>query len=186
MTTFFRRLNLLRQRSLLSLRLLAWVLIFSLVFTFISSAIQLYSDYRKELTQITARMQAVESSDSSELARSLWALDQKLLQIQLEGILSLPDIVHLRLAIEPSSELVIGEIPRDVATIVHSFELVHGEGGEFKLGRLTITADLARVNQDMNRRVGIILATQSKPPGAFPAACAAPAQSLAWAAMNFW
>jgi diguanylate cyclase (GGDEF)-like protein/PAS domain S-box-containing protein len=160
MTTFFRRLNLLRQRSLLSLRLLAWVLIFSLAFTFISSAIQLYSDYRKELTQITARMQAVESSDSSGLARSLWALDQKLLQIQLEGILSLPDIVHLRLAIEPSSELVIGEIPRGVATIVHSFELVHVEGDEFKLGRLTITADLARVNQDMKRRVGIILATQ--------------------------
>lgn len=160
MTTFFRRLNLLRQRSLLSLRLLAWVLIFSLVFTFISSAIQLYSDYRKELTQITARMQAVEASDGSGLARSLWALDQKLLQIQLEGILSLPDIVHLRLAIEPGSELVIGEIPRDVPTIVHSFTLAHGEGGEFKLGRLTITADLARVNQEMNRRVGIILATQ--------------------------
>jgi len=56
-------------------------------------------------------MQTVESSDSSGLARSLWALDQKLLQIQLEGILSLPDIVHLRLAIEPGSELVIGEIP---------------------------------------------------------------------------
>jgi diguanylate cyclase (GGDEF)-like protein/PAS domain S-box-containing protein len=160
MTTFFRRLNLLRQRSLLSLRLLAWVLIFSLVFTFISSAIQLYSDYRKELTQITARMQTVESSDSSGLARSLWALDQKLLKIQLEGILSLPDIVHLRLAIEPGSELVIGEIPRDVATIVHSFDLVHVGSDEFKLGRLTITADLVRVNQEMRRRVGIILATQ--------------------------
>jgi hypothetical protein len=128
MTTFFRRLNLFRQRSLLSLRLLAWVLIFSLVFTFISSAIQLYSDYRKELTQITERIQAVETSDGSGLARSLWALDQKLLQIQLEGILSLPDIVHLRLAIEPNSELVIGEIPRDVTTLVHSFELDHGQG----------------------------------------------------------
>jgi diguanylate cyclase (GGDEF)-like protein/PAS domain S-box-containing protein len=160
MKTLFRRLSLLRQRSLLSLRLLAWVLIFSLAFTFISSAIQLYSDYRKELTQITARMQTVESSDSSGLARSLWALDQKLLQIQLEGILSLPDIVHLRLAIEPGSELVMGEILRDVATVVHSFELVHVEGDEFKLGRLTITADLARVNQEMRRRVGIILATQ--------------------------
>ena len=128
MTTFFRRLNLFRQRSLLSLRLLAWVLIFSLVFTFISSAIQLYSDYRKELTQITERIQAVETSAGSGLARSLWALDQKLLQIQLEGILSLPDIVHLRLAIEPNSELVIGEIPRDVTTLVHSFELDHGQG----------------------------------------------------------
>jgi len=128
MTTFFRRLNLFRQRSLLSLRLLAWVLIFSLVFTFISSAIQLYSDYRKELTQITERIQAVETSAGSGLARSLWALDQKLLQIQLEGILGLPDIVHLRLAIEPNSELVIGEIPRDVTTLVHSFELDHGQG----------------------------------------------------------
>lgn len=149
-----------RQRSLLSLRLLAWVLMFSLVFTFVSSAIQLYSDYRKELAQITERMQAVETSDGSGLARSLWTLDQKLLQTQLEGILSLPDIVHLRLAIEPDSELVIGEILRDAVTLIHSFELNRDQGDELKLGQLTLTADLARVHQDMDRRVGIILATQ--------------------------
>ena len=105
-------------------------------------------------------MLGVETSSGSGLTRSLWALDQNLLQIQLEGILSLPDIVHLRLAIEPNTELVVGEIPRNSATIEHSFELTHTQGEVFKLGRLTMTADLARVYQEMRRRVGIIMATQ--------------------------
>lgn len=154
------RLQRFRKGSPLSFRLLAWILLFSSVFTLITSAFQIYSDYRKDISQIDKRMAVVESGYASSLARSLWALDQKLLQTQMEGILSLPDIVHLRLRIEPDSELVMGEIPRESETTVHSFDLIHEGDETFKLGELTITADLARVYQEMERKVGIILATQ--------------------------
>ena len=90
---------------------MAWILLFSSAFTMVASALQIYSDYRKDLSQIDNRMQVIESGYASSLARSLWALDQKLLQTQMEGILSLPDVVHLRLRIEPDSELVMGDIP---------------------------------------------------------------------------
>ncbi|MDL0433095.1 EAL domain-containing protein [Marinobacter sp. TBZ242] len=126
----------------------------------ISSAAQIYSDYRKDLSQIDRRMKVIETGYTSSLARSLWALDQKLLEIQLEGILSLPDIVHLRLKIEPDSELVMGEIPREANTTSHSFDLTHQGDGMFVLGRLTITADLARVYSDMRRKVIVVLTTQ--------------------------
>lgn len=119
MQKLLTRLQRFRTGSPLSFRLLAYILLFSSVFTLISSAIQIYSDYRKDLSQIDRRMMVVETGYTSSLARSLWALDQKLLQTQLEGILSLPDIVHLRLKIEPDSELVMGEIlatPRQPAT----------------------------------------------------------------------
>src|SRR5690554_6025095 len=105
-------------------------------------------------------MHVVESGYASSLARSLWALDQKLLQTQMEGILSLPDIVHLRLGIEPDSELVMGEIPRGSDTKSHQFDLVHEGEGTFKLGELTVTANLDRVYEDLKVKVGIILATQ--------------------------
>ncbi|AZT83717.1 EAL domain-containing protein [Marinobacter sp. NP-4(2019)] len=154
------RLQRFRTGSPLSFRLLAWILLFSSAFTLIASAIQLYSDYRKDLQQIDNRMLVVETGYASSLARSLWALDQKLLQTQMEGILSLPDIVHLRLRIEPDSELVMGEIPPGAQTESHSFDLIHRGDEMFKLGALTVTADLGRVYNEMRRKVGVILVTQ--------------------------
>ncbi|WP_188445284.1 bifunctional diguanylate cyclase/phosphodiesterase [Marinobacter halophilus] len=156
-TTRFRRI---RATSPLSFRLLAWILLFSTAFTLLAAGVQIYSDYRKDLSLIEERMQVIESGYSSSLARSLWALDQKLLQTQMEGILSLPDITHLRLRIEPDSELVMGEIPRHADTLSHRFKLVQHDGTEYQLGELVITADLDRVYADLRRKVGVILATQ--------------------------
>ena len=78
----------------------------------------------------------------------------------MDGILSLPDIEHLRLRIEPDSELVMGELPREADTLTHSFELIYRDDAEFQLGELTITASLQRVYDELQRRVGFILATQ--------------------------
>ncbi len=154
------RLQRFRTGSPLSFRLLAWILLFSSAFTLIASAIQLYSDYSKDLMRIDNRMLVVETGYASSLARSLWALDQKLLQTQMEGILSLPDIAHLRLRIEPDSELVMGKVPPDAQTTSHSFDLIHQGDEMFKLGELTVTADLDRVYSEMKRKVGVILVTQ--------------------------
>ncbi|WP_336368188.1 bifunctional diguanylate cyclase/phosphodiesterase [Marinobacter sp. C2H3] len=153
-------LQRIRANSPLSFRLLAWILLFSSLFTLIASGIQIYSDYTKDLDQIDRRMDVIESGYSSSLSRSLWALDQKLLQTQIEGILSLPDIVHIRLRIEPDSELVLGDVPRGEETRVHSFPLYHEGDRNVKLGELTVTASLARVYREMRRKVGVILATQ--------------------------
>ncbi|KPP97728.1 EAL domain-containing protein [Marinobacter sp. HL-58] len=160
MQKLLTRLQRFRTGSPLSFRLLAYILLFSSVFTLISSAAQIYSDYRKDLSQIDRRMQVIETGYTSSLARSLWALDQKLLQTQLEGILSLPDIVHIRLKIEPDSELVMGEIPRDTKTTSHSFDLTHQGDEMFTLGQLTVTADLRRVYSDMRQKVVVVLTTQ--------------------------
>ena len=154
------RLRRIRRASPLSFRLLAWILLFSTAFTLLAAGIQIYSDYRKDLSLIEERMAVIESGYSSSLARSLWALDQKLLQTQMEGILSLPDITHLRLRIEPDSELVMGEIPRNADTLSHGFELIQREGVDFQLGELIITANLDRVYEELRRKVGVILATQ--------------------------
>lgn len=160
MPEFMPRLRRIRTASPLSFRLLAWILLFSTAFTLLAAGVQIYSDYRKDLSLIEERMEVIESGYASSLARSLWALDQKLLQTQMEGILSLPDIIHLRLRIEPDSELVMGEIPRHADTLVHRFELVQRDGNEFLLGELEITANLERVYGELQRKVGVILATQ--------------------------
>ena len=160
MSKFLTRLQRFKSGSPLSFRLLAYILLFSSAFTLVTSAIQIYSDFRTDISQIDRRMQVIETGYASSLARSLWALDQKLLQTQLEGILSLPDIVHLRLKIEPDSELVLGDIPNDASTTNHTFDLIHQGDDMFTLGQLTVTADLHRVYADLEQKVVVILATQ--------------------------
>ncbi|WP_323752243.1 EAL domain-containing protein [Marinobacter sp.] len=154
------RLRRFRRTSPLSFRLLSWILIFSSALTLLASGVQIYSDYRKDLNDIEDRMEVIESGYVSSLTRSLWALDQKLLQTQMEGILSLPDISHLRLRIEPDSELIMGSIPNNSTTLSHSFDLDHYEGELFKLGSLTITASLDRVYADLKTKIGVTLITQ--------------------------
>ncbi|WP_404369458.1 EAL domain-containing protein [Marinobacter sp.] len=155
-----KRLQQFRAGSPLSFRLLAYILLFSSLFTLIATGIQIYSDFRKDVSLIDERMSVIETSYASSLSRSLWALDQKLLQVQMEGILSLPDIVHLRLRIFPDSELVMGDNPRNLSTITRSFTLTHTNDEPYDLGELTITASMEEIYQNMRRKVGIILTTQ--------------------------
>lgn len=149
-----------RPSSPLSFRLLAYILLFSSVFTLISSAFQVYSDFRNDVSLVDERMSVIETSYASSLASSLWALDQKLLQIQMEGILSLPDIVHLRLHIQPDSEIVMGKLSEGIETKTHGFKLYHKGETVSELGKLTITASFADIYKNLRRKVVIILTTQ--------------------------
>ncbi|WP_166263705.1 bifunctional diguanylate cyclase/phosphodiesterase [Marinobacter caseinilyticus] len=160
MQTLSKRLQQFRSGSPLSFRLLAYILLFSSLFTLAASAIQIYTDFRKDVSLIDERMSVIETSYSSSLSRSLWALDQKLLQVQMEGILSLPDIIHLRLRIFPDSELVMGEKTRNISTKERTFTLTHEGDALYDLGELTITASMEEIYRNMRRKVFIILTTQ--------------------------
>lgn len=155
------RLQKFRHGSPLSFRLLAYILLFSSVFTLIASSLQIYTDYQKDVASIEGRFDIIERGYRSSLSRSLWALDRNLLKVQLEGIMSLPDIVHLRLLIYPESELVMGTLPQQPAAIrEHSFEIRYNGQQETDLGRLTLTASLERTFNDLKRKIGITLITQ--------------------------
>ncbi|UZD64181.1 MULTISPECIES: EAL domain-containing protein [Marinobacter] len=161
MPRLISRLQQFRRGSPLSFRLLAYILLFSSVFTLIASGLQIYTDFRKDVSVIDDRLHVIETGYRSSLSRSLWALDQNLIQIQLEGILSLPDIVHLRLRIYPDSELVMGERPKNGTAIrQHSFQIGHQGSIDTQLGELVVTASLERSYSDLQQRIWVILTTQ--------------------------
>lgn len=160
MQNLAKRLQQFRSSSPLSFRLLAYILLFSSLFTLVASGIQIYTDFRKDVSLIDERMSVIETSYASSLSRSLWALDQKLLQVQMEGILSLPDITHLRLRILPDSELVMGEKPRDIKIKERTFKLFYEGDARYDLGELTITASVEEIYTNIRRKVFVILTTQ--------------------------
>lgn len=153
----------LRVRSPLSLRLLACILVCSSLFTLVASAFQLYSDFRRDVSQVDERMSLIETSYMSSLSSSVWALDRNLLDIQLEGILSLPDIEHLTLDIEPDTTIVKGKNPESLSagTRQHQFRLEHlSRSGTETLGTLKIVASMEGIYRDLKRKALLILTTQ--------------------------
>ena len=81
-------------RHRIGMRLLVAIMAFSSVVTLISTATQLYLDYRSELRGLSDRFDDIRDSYLGSLGGSLWNLDESLLKIQLEGIRRLPDIQY--------------------------------------------------------------------------------------------
>ena len=73
-------------------RLLMGVLVFSAFVTLILTALQLYIDYRREMSALELRLNQIGESYLGSLAEGLWNLDENQLRLQLSGILRLPDI----------------------------------------------------------------------------------------------
>lgn len=73
-------------------RLLVSIVVFSLTITLMSTAVQLYLDYRGDLSAVQTQFNAIEKSYGDSLSMSLWTLDKKQLNAQIEGIKRLPDI----------------------------------------------------------------------------------------------
>ncbi len=161
MSNPFTKLWHLRETSPLSFRMLGYILVCSSLFTLFATGFQVYIDYSKDVSLVDQRMKLIETSYQSPLARSLWSLDQKLLKVQMQGILNLPDIVHLHLKIYPDSEVAMGEIPPDIPTIKHKIILQHTSDDVYDLGELTITASLEEIYKLLRQRIFLILTTQA-------------------------
>lgn len=80
------------HRSGIGLRLLFFILLFSSAVTLGSTVLQLYVDYRRDVSNIERRLDEIERSYAGSLASSLWNLDVPQLKVQLEGLLKLPDM----------------------------------------------------------------------------------------------
>jgi hypothetical protein len=78
-------------------RLLVRVLFFSSVITLFLTMMQLYLDYRRDVQAIDLRMSEIDSGYRESLGEGLWRVDARQLQLQVEGILRLPDIRYVEL-----------------------------------------------------------------------------------------
>src|SRR3954447_16599318 len=80
------------SRGGIGLRLVAAVLLFSSIVTVTLTGLQLYLDYDREVRDIETRLDEIGRSYFGSIGESLWNLDQNQLELQLNGILRLPDI----------------------------------------------------------------------------------------------
>jgi PAS domain S-box-containing protein len=148
-------------------RLLAGVLLFSGSVTLVLTAIQLYIDYRRDVSALDVQLNQISGSYLASLAEGVWTLDEKQLRLQLDGILRLPDIraVEVREAADTSNSLALklGENSAS-SSLVREYPLRRNvQGQERVIGTLRIEATLANVHRRLlNTAVTILISQAAK------------------------
>jgi PAS domain S-box-containing protein len=154
-----------RLSSGIGFRLLAAVLLFSSVVTLTLTALELYLDYDHQVGVIEARFDEIGRSYLASLAESLWELDQNQLQLQLNGLLRLPDIraVEISEVIDRPNSLHISVGDRGAhASIAREYSLDYMvRGTKRPIGTLYVEATLSEVYRNLLNRTLIILASQA-------------------------
>ncbi|MFK0095866.1 ATP-binding protein [Pseudomonas sp. NPDC090592] len=129
-------------------RLLVFILLFSLCFTVLASAVQLYFEYRREMRDIEARMALIRAGYLASLERSLWDLDEAQLDTQLRGLVDFSDVARVRLVSE-DFQLLRGDAEPKGPLRSERFPLDYQppSGPPRHLGELEVSIDLGAVHR---------------------------------------
>ena len=140
--------------------LLLRVILFSSVVTLILSFLQLTLSYRSERASLESRFSEIYQATSRSLGESLWAMDSKQLEEQLDGILRLPSIRAVGVREMPPSHdtfsVFRGERQSSTA-VVKEFPLVCCGAHPQNIGILHIEATLADIYRDVAAQALVIL-----------------------------
>ena len=135
---------------------------YSSAITLIATGTQLWLDYRYELSAIDERLLQIEASSRNSLANSLWEISPAQVQVQLDGLLQLPDVRYLEINSPFNDFYVAGSKPRTGAIVERHYALEHHENGKapVSVGELTLILSLDEVYRRLGDKVLVILASQ--------------------------
>src|SRR5262245_54048997 len=153
-----------RWRRGIGPRLLVRVLLFSAAITLLLTLFQPYFTYRSDVRPIESRLSGSEGTYVQSLGGSLWNLDSRQIELQIEGILRLPAIrfVEVRETTDRANPLVVSGGQRQAhAAVRRAFALVHTSRGEQEqLGVLSIEATFDEVHRALLHKAIVILISE--------------------------
>ncbi|MET0105286.1 MAG: PAS domain S-box protein [Sedimenticola sp.] len=148
-------------KSRIARRLVLIVLAVSFVVTLATTAIQLRNDYLSSVAQIEENFEFIGTNSVESLVESVWVINRTQIQLQLEGLVNLPDMEHLAIRIDGKVAWQAGE-KTSVDTMDATFPLLRVyRGNEMLLGELQVTAGLDRLYQRLWDSAGRALLTNA-------------------------
>lgn len=140
------------------------ILLFSSLVTLVATAVQLYLNFRSDVSALERRLDEVEQVSLSSIAASLWHVDEPQLRLQLEGIRRLPDMqaLEVRETTQTHTPLVVtvGQ-PRTSMAIVRQVPVVYSDRGMTRsIGILRMEASLSGVYARLVDMTVVILISQ--------------------------
>ncbi|KIO36703.1 sensor histidine kinase [Shewanella sp. cp20] len=133
------------------------IILFSSLITLLTTGFQLVNDYRSDVNRITRQFDSIEKVNLDVLAASIWVIDERLINTQIDGLIQLPDITYIEINDDSGQHWQAGTATPE-NTIERSFKLVYGSGNEnIDVGTLLVQADLRVVYEKLLDRAIIIL-----------------------------
>jgi len=136
-------------QSIIAKRLIIAIVLFSTLITIATTAVQLVTDYRKNLANIDADFELIGASYLEGLTASLWAYDTDQIRITLDGMLKIPGIEYLAIEVDGKTQWSAGRSPTD-GRISRQFRLqVNNRGKQQIIGVLETAASRATIYQKL-------------------------------------
>ncbi|WP_394229941.1 sensor histidine kinase [Shewanella colwelliana] len=133
------------------------IILFSSLITLLTTGFQLINDYRSDVNRISRQFESIEKVNLDVLAASIWVIDERLINTQIDGLIQLPDITYIAINDDSGQEWQAGA-PQPVNTIEKSFQLTYQSGSEdINVGTLVVQADLKVVYEKLLDRAIVIL-----------------------------
>jgi|GEM_PF-578440 len=153
-----------RVRSHVGLRIFASVLLFSFAVTLTLTAVQIYLEYRRGVDTIESRLEQIKYGYLGSLREGLWRLDEGYLQVQVDGILQLPDIraVEIRETTAQGAPLVVSAGQRaSHAAVAKEYPIFYSiRGTEQRIGTLYVEATLTGLYRELRRSALVTLLSE--------------------------
>jgi PAS domain S-box-containing protein len=150
-----------RAKSGIVGKLILYILLISTFLTLVGTGLQLHLDFNRDLKSIYTTFDQIESSHLSAIISSLWVTDNELLQMQLEGILQMPDMQLIEI-LDGTEILHSAGTPRLESIIEKTIPLNYMYNGKnLHLGNLRIVASMKGVYERITDRFLVILSYQT-------------------------
>ncbi|MDL2357270.1 MAG: PAS domain-containing protein [Pseudomonadota bacterium] len=138
------------------------ILLFSSVVTLVATISQLAIEYRHDVDDIRSQLGQIRSSYSESLASSLWIASIKDIDLQLQGILRLPDLKNVEVLNEQGQVVSKGGNPDLTNVVRHEFPLTYMHRQRpIQIGIVRVTATLEGAYQRLKDKVIVILISQT-------------------------
>lgn len=145
----------------LARKLLILTVLFSLAVTLITTAGQLYREFKTDIRMVGERLEEIETSYSESLSASAWALDANRLKSDVEGIRRLPDIEFASIVVKGLKPIESGKRP-EANPIERKLKLVYFyEKKQYDIGELFLVASSNGARDRLKDRILVTLSTNA-------------------------
>ncbi|WP_024954459.1 ATP-binding protein [Sulfurospirillum arcachonense] len=121
----------------LTFTLIGFLLLISIIFTLIQTIFILKNDYDDSIKTVNDSINQIKNTRIDSISMAIWQLDNKQLDILIDGILKLPGIIYVQIN-ENNSDVIKAGKKNNKYTIENTFNLIHKNLENTKLGTIYI------------------------------------------------
>lgn len=153
MLTFFSQLI----KSPIGRHLTLSIILFSSLITLVTTAYQLVNDYQGDIHRIDRVFSNIEKANLDVLAASVWVIDERLINTQLNGLIQLPDINYISVR-DDSGQSWSSGTRQSEQSLDRVFPLVYKSPTEnINVGMLEVQVDMDAIFQRLYDKAILIL-----------------------------